>query len=123
MTSHKGQRRQSKSLLCHTSGKHLRRGRRGRNWLLSVTGFVLARYVLRGDIFSDFRISPDIHGSYDQQLISALLKRNAKGALKVDHRGLQNTAWTRVTVDVKVAVDPLQRISETHQYEIELERR
>ncbi|KIM89219.1 hypothetical protein PILCRDRAFT_813147, partial [Piloderma croceum F 1598] len=40
------------------------------------------------------------HGLCISELISALLKKSAKGGPIVDYRGLQNTAWSRVIVDV-----------------------
>jgi len=42
------------------------------------------------------------HGLCINELIAALLKRNDGGSPTRDYRGLQNTAWTRVTVQVKV---------------------
>jgi len=42
------------------------------------------------------------HGLCISQLIAMLLKKDASGAAAGDYRGLLNTAWTRVTIDVKV---------------------
>ena len=56
----------------------------------------------------------EIHNSHGQQLIPALLKEGAKDGPVVDYRGLQNTAWTRVTVNAQVTIDLLHGIAETH---------
>ena len=42
------------------------------------------------------------HGLCISALISELLKRSAKQGEETDHRGLWNTAWTRVVVDIEV---------------------
>ncbi len=43
------------------------------------------------------------HGLCISELISELLKRSAKQGGETDHRGLWNTAWTRVVVDIEVS--------------------
>ncbi|KZV73738.1 phosphoglycerate mutase-like protein [Peniophora sp. CONT] len=43
------------------------------------------------------------HGLCISHLISQLLQKNDGGAPKGDYRGLMNTAWSRVTVDVPVS--------------------
>lgn len=43
------------------------------------------------------------HGLCISELIQALLRQDASGVLPEDkYRGLRNTAWTRLTVDIKV---------------------
>ena len=43
------------------------------------------------------------HGLCISELISELLKKSAKQGGEGDHRGLWNTAWTRVAVDIEVS--------------------
>ena len=43
------------------------------------------------------------HGLCISHLISQLLEKNDGGAPKGDYRGLMNTAWSRMTVDVAVS--------------------
>lgn len=50
----------------------------------------------------DVHVALVSHGLCISELIPALLKRNDGGSPAKDYRGLLNTAWTRVTVQVKV---------------------
>lgn len=43
------------------------------------------------------------HGLCISELISELLKRSAKQGTKTNYRGLMNTAWTRVAIDIEGA--------------------
>jgi len=60
------------------------------------------------------------HGLCVSELIPALLKRGVKSGPMVNYRGLQNTAWTRVTVTVKDSKEgealefPLLEMQVTH---------
>lgn len=56
----------------------------------------------------DIHVAVVSHGLCISELIQALLKRNDGGAPTKDYRGLLNTAWTRVTVQVKVMLGPLR---------------
>ncbi|KAH7885210.1 histidine phosphatase superfamily [Phlebopus sp. FC_14] len=49
----------------------------------------------------DVHIALVSHGLCISQLVAALVNRNDGGAPDADYRGLMNTAWTRVTVQVK----------------------
>lgn len=60
----------------------------------------LPRAISSGD--QDTHVAVVSHGICISELIPALLKRNDGGAPTKDYRGLLNTAWTRVTVQVKV---------------------
>ena len=52
------------------------------------------------------------HGLCISQIISELLKMSAKHEEERDYRGLLNTAWTRVVIDIEVCVlGPRQCIS------------
>ena len=42
------------------------------------------------------------HGLCISALVSELLKKSAKHGEDTDHRGLWNTAWTRVVVEIEV---------------------
>jgi len=58
----------------------------------------------------DVHIAVVSHGLCIGELIRALLKRNGGGLPARDYRGLQNTAWTRVTVRVKVMFGPFRLV-------------
>jgi broad specificity phosphatase PhoE len=48
------------------------------------------------------------HGLLIREAIAALMKKdkhNTEGINPIDYRGLQNTGWTRLTVQVKVRID------------------
>lgn len=60
----------------------------------------LARAISSGG--QDVHVAVVSHGICISELIPALLKRDDGGAPAKDYRGLLNTAWTRVTVQVKV---------------------
>jgi len=52
------------------------------------------------------------HGLCISEMVPALLRRDHSGAAVPDHyRGLRNTGWTRVTVDMKDGWDEGQPIS------------
>ena len=42
------------------------------------------------------------HGLSINALVSELLKKSAEQGEEINYRGLKNTAWTRVVVDIKV---------------------
>lgn len=54
----------------------------------------------------DIHVAVVSHGLCISELIPALLKRNDDGAPNKDYRGLLNTAWARVTVQLKVMMSP-----------------
>ncbi|KAF8133871.1 histidine phosphatase superfamily [Boletus edulis] len=55
----------------------------------------------------DIHVAVVSHGLCISELVPALLKRSVGGSPAKDYRGLQNTAWTRVTVQPKVISGPL----------------
>jgi broad specificity phosphatase PhoE len=55
------------------------------------------------------------HGLCISEFITMLLKKDAKGGQIKDYRGLMNTGWTRVTVDIQVGFLPPSRIIRTDQ--------
>ncbi|KAF8442827.1 histidine phosphatase superfamily [Boletus edulis BED1] len=55
----------------------------------------------------DIHVAVVSHGLCISELVPALLKRSVGGSPAKDYRGLQNTAWTRVTVQPKVILGPL----------------
>ncbi|KAI9573524.1 histidine phosphatase superfamily [Boletus coccyginus] len=69
----------------------------------SINDLVLKPYLSRAisSGFEDVHIAVVSHGLCIGELIRALLKRNDGGLPARDYRGLQNTAWTRVTIQVK----------------------
>lgn len=75
----------------------------------SVDDLVLKPYLARAislDV-ENVHVAVVSHGLCISELVLALLKRNDGGAPTEDYRGLLNTAWTRVTVQVKVMCGPL----------------
>ncbi|KAF8843286.1 phosphoglycerate mutase [Paxillus ammoniavirescens] len=63
----------------------------------------LSRMALLGT--EDVHVAVVSHGLCIGEMVSALVKRNHGGAPDKDYRGLMNTAWTRVTVQVKPGMD------------------
>jgi len=51
----------------------------------------------------DVHVAIVSHGLCISEIIAMLMKKNAKGGQVKDYRGLLNTAWSRVTVDVQGA--------------------
>lgn len=76
----------------------------------SINDLVLKPYLSRAisSGVEDVHVAVVSHGLCISELIQALLKRNDGGAPTEDYRGLMNTAWTRVTVQVKVMLGPLR---------------
>ena len=70
----------------------------------SIKDLVLKPYLSRAisSGAEDIHIAVVSHGLCIGELIPALLKRNDGGSPTKNYRGLLNTAWTRVTVQVKV---------------------
>lgn len=60
----------------------------------------LSRAISSG--VEDVHVAVVSHGLCISELVPALLRWNDGSASTEDYRGLQNTAWTRVTVQVKV---------------------
>lgn len=76
----------------------------------SINDLVLKPYLGRAISpgGQDVHVAVVSHGLCINELIPALLKRNDGGSRAKDYRGLQNTAWTRVTVQAKVMFGPLR---------------
>lgn len=83
----------------------------------SINDLVLKPYLSRAisSGFEDVHIAVVSHGLCISELIRALLKRNDGGLPARDYRGLQNTAWTRVTIQVKVIFDPFRLVCLTER--------
>ena len=75
----------------------------------SIDDLVLKPYLSRAisSGAEDVHVAVVSHGLCIGELIPALLKRNDGGLPTRDYTGLQNTAWTRLTVQVKVMFGPL----------------
>ncbi|KAH0832117.1 histidine phosphatase superfamily [Lanmaoa asiatica] len=81
----------------------------------AIDNLVLKSYLSRAissDI-EDVHVAVVSHGLCISELIPALLKRNDGGAATKDYRGLLNTAWTRVAVQVKVEFSHLGLVHST----------